>query len=223
MWKDLRWSWVVLCFFGLTSAAATNRFEGEVIALESAALRSPPPSDAVMLYGSSSFRLWTNVAAQFPRHAIVNNGFGGSQLSDLNEFFERMVAPAKPRLLLIYGGDNDVASGKSPDRVLADFRQLVQLVREHTPRTRVGFVAIKPSPSREALLDEQREVNRLIQNFVGTQRRVDFLDAATSLLDRDGRPDASYFLQDRLHLNEAGYARWMRVLGPYVEAWGRRR
>lgn len=173
-----------------------------------------------MLYGSSSFRLWSDTAARFPHHDILNRGFGGSELSDLNEFFARLVLPAAPRLLLIYGGDNDLASGKSPERVLQDFQELISLVRKQLPKTRVGFVAIKPSPSRLALLPAQNEANRLVRRYARGLRRVDFLDVASPLLREDGTPDPACFQGDRLHLNGAGYDRWMEVLGPYVQRWG---
>jgi len=215
--------WLLAVLFwggGHCGWGSTNRYEGEVSKLEAAALRNPDPTGAVMLYGSSSFRLWTNAAAQFPRHNIVNRGFGGSNLSDLNEYLERLVLPAAPRLLLIYGGDNDLAVGKSAERVLKDFQELIGWVRKHLPKARVGFIAIKPSPSRVALLEVQEEANRQIRGFARTHRRVDFLDVASSLIGADGKPDPSFFLADRLHLNRAGYDRWMEVLGPYVERWG---
>jgi lysophospholipase L1-like esterase len=215
--------WLLALLLGVVGQqawGATNRFEGEVTRMEAAARRSPAPTGAVMLYGSSSFRLWTNAAARFPHHDLLNRGFGGSELSDLNEFFDRLVLPAAPRLLLIYGGDNDIASRKSPERVLQDFKKLISLVREHLPKTRVGFVAIKPSPSRLSLLAAQNEANRQVRRYARSLRRVDFLDVASPLLREDGTPDPAYFLGDRLHLNGAGYDRWMEVLGPYVQRWG---
>lgn len=211
---------IVLVGAAVSGRAATNRFEAEVQALERAALDNPPPKGAVMLYGSSSFRLWTRAAEQFPGQTIVNRGFGGAHLSDLNEFLDRLVVPAAPRLLLIYGGDNDVAAGKSPERVLADFKELVGRVRQSLPKTRIGFVAIKPSPSREAQMAAQREANRLVRRWARRWRRVEFLDVATPLLDPAGRPDPQYFGRDRLHLNAAGYERWLQVLGPYVQRRG---
>lgn len=208
---------------GLCGWGNTNRFENEVRALEAGVRRNPPPPGAVMLYGSSSFRLWSDAATRFPRCTVVNSGFGGAHLSDLNEFFERLVVPASPRLLLVYGGDNDLAAGKSPERVLADFQELLQKVRKHLPKTRVGFVAVKPSPSRIALLEVQKEANRLVSRYARGLRRVDFLDVADPLLRTDGTPDPGCYVEDRLHLNRAGYDRWMEVLGPYVERWGPKR
>src|SRR5690606_20360412 len=120
--------------------------------------------------------------AAFPGVPIVNRGFGGSELSDLVEHFERVVIPHAPRLLLIYGGDNDIANGKSAARVLADFRELVGKVRRHLPDTEVVFVSVKPSPSRERFLDVQREANDLVRRFAEGEKGVRFIDAATPLL-----------------------------------------
>ncbi len=206
---------------GLAAAAmgavAESKFEKEVRALEERARKEGVRTGGVMLYGSSSFRLWTNAANAFPEHRIINRGFGGSHLSDLNEFFDRLVTPAAPRVLLVYGGDNDIASGKSPEQVLADFRELVGRVERRLPGTRVAFVAIKHSPSRESQMARQQEANRLVRRFARSHRLVDFIDAASPLLDAQGRPDPRFFVADRLHMNGIGYDRWAGVVGPYLK------
>ncbi len=199
--------------------AATNRWERELAAFERADRARPPVPGGVVLFGSSSFRLWTNVSALLPDARIVNRGFGGSHTSDLVEHFSRVVTPHEPRVLLVYGGDNDLASGKSAGQVVADFQALVEQVRKRLPRTRIGFVAIKPSPSRRQLLGEQRKANELVRRFARGRRRVDFLDAATPLLDARGQPDPRCFRTDELHLNSEGYARWAGVLRPYLKRW----
>lgn len=207
-------SWVCL---EIAARAATNRFELEVRVLEAADAKSDSLRHAVMLYGSSSFRLWKDVESRFPNHPVVNRGFGGSQLSDLNFFFDRLVVPAAPKVLLIYGGDNDIAAKKSPQQVLDDFRELVARAKRKLPGIRIAFLAIKPSPSRAGLLSAQSEANRQVEKFAKSVRRVDYLDVATPLLDAQGNPDPACFIQDRLHLNALGYDRWVKVLGPYLE------
>lgn len=213
--------WVAL-FALLAGAQPTpDKWEKEISGLESRLRANPPGPGAVVLFGSSSFRLWKDAETAFPGHRVVNLGFGGCQTSDLNQYFDRLVKPLQPRLILVYGGDNDLASGKTPAQVEADFRQLVAKVRSSLPRTRVGFVAIKPSPSREKLLAPQREANQRIRRFAARHRRVDFLDVARPLLDGAGRPDPGFFVEDRLHLNARGYEAWVRVLAPYVNRWDR--
>ena len=61
----------------------------------------------------------------------------------------------------------------------------------------------------------------MVRRFARSHRRVDYLDAATPLLDDTGKPDPKFFISDRLHLNEAGYARWRDLLNPYLDRWAR--
>ena len=98
------------------------RWGKDIRAFEAADKTNPPPQGAVLFIGSSSIRLWTNLAQAFPGHKVLNRGFGGSQLSDSVAFVDRIVTPYKPKLVLLYAGDNDIASGKSPERILSDFK-----------------------------------------------------------------------------------------------------
>ena len=193
------------------------RWEKEIRALEARVQAAAPGPGAVVLYGSSSFRIWTNVAAAFPSQRIVNLGFGGSTYSDLADFFDRLVPPLAPRVILLYGGDNDLAAGASPEKVVADFRRVYAKARASVPRARIAIVAVKPSPSRAKLLGAQFETNRRLRRFARWHRQVDFVDLATPLLDRKGEPDAAFFQVDRLHLNASGYDIWKKELGPYLE------
>ncbi len=213
--------WIGLMGFVPLARGQSGKWESEIVRLEAGLREAPPGAGAVVLYGSSSFRLWTNAVAAFPGHRVVNLGFGGSQLSDLNAFYDRLVRPLEPGILLIYGGDNDLASGKSPAQVEKDFRELVGRVRATSPRTRIAFVAVKPSPSRRNLLGAQREANARVKKFAAWRRRVDFVDVATPLLDSLGEPVPVFFIQDRLHLNGRGYEVWRGVVEPYLRRWDR--
>ncbi|ROI08699.1 hypothetical protein EGH90_04440 [Kaistella haifensis] len=52
---------------------------------------NPPKKDAILLLGSSSFTRWTNVSDYFPNKTIINRGFGGSSLSDLNFYSKELL------------------------------------------------------------------------------------------------------------------------------------
>ena len=99
------------------------RYEKDIRAFEAADKTNPPPQDAILFVGSSSIRLWTNLAAAFPGHKVLNRGFGGSHLSDSVTFVDRIVTPYKPKLVLLYAGDNDIASGKSPEQISVEKEQ----------------------------------------------------------------------------------------------------
>ena len=192
------------------------RFNEEIAAFPAAG--SPEiPRQPIVFVGSSSFRMWKTLESDFPDLPVVNRGFGGSHLSDLNAWLERLVVPLAPSVVLVYEGDNDLAAGKSIDRFLADLESFRERVRKHLPGVPVGFLAIKPSPSRERLLPQQEEANRRLRDWCGKDSQFTYLDVAQPLLDAAGRPDPLYFGRDRLHMNDNGYHLWRRVIGPWLE------
>ena len=177
---------------------------------------TPPPAKAYVFTGSSSVRMWDSLAADFPGKPVLNRGFGGSQLRDAAHYADQVAVRYRPRMILLYAGDNDINAGRSPQQVLADFRAFVARIRRDLPRTRIGYLAIKPSPSRAEQLPLQRQANDLIRAEAARMRDVVFIDIATPMLGADGQPRAELFLGDRLHMNRAGYALWREIVAPYL-------
>ncbi len=174
------------------------------------------PSGALLFVGSSSIRGWPT-RESFGELPVINRGFGGSQISEVNFFADRIVLPYAPKVIAFYAGDNDVAKGKSPKRVFDDYRKLVKIVHGKLPRTRIIFVSIKPSGSRWKLWPVMAEANKMIEDFSGTDRRLSYFDSATPLLKDDGKPDDKLFLKDKLHLNAAGYRIWTKAIRPMID------
>lgn len=174
------------------------------------------PSNAVLFVGSSSIRLW-HTSKCFPEIKVINRGFGGSQISDVNYFANRIALPYKPKVIVLYAGDNDVATGKSLQRVFDDFRTFVRLVHNSLPKTHIIFISIKPSLSRWAFWPLMKEANLKVKGFSEKDIRLKFVDISTVLLGRDGKPDTRLYLNDNLHLNSKGYEAWTKLLKPIIE------
>ena len=197
----------------------TNRWESDIEAFEASDKTNPPPQNAILFIGSSSIRMWTDVQEAFPKHEVFKRGFGGSELSDSVEFADRIVIPYKPKMILLYAGDNDIASGKSPERVLADFKDFVEKVHAALPQTRIGYIAIKPSLARRKLMNEMKTANGLIKDYIGQSDGLLFIDVFAPMLNAEGEPRPELFIQDGLHLNEKGYALWTSIIGPVLDKY----
>ena len=189
-------------------------FQAEIEAFERQDRAAPPPPGAVLFLGSSTIRLWTTLEQDFPGIPVVNRGFGGSQIEDSLRYAPRLVLPLKPKTIVFYAGENDLAAGRTPEQVVADFQRLAADVQTALPATRILFVSLKPSPCRAGLLDAMREVNARIRDWLQPDPRLEFVDVFTPMLDEAGAPRAELFADDRLHLNAAGYALWTRILRP---------
>ncbi len=213
----------ILAWMSAVSARAQSpensrsaRWEKSIAAFEEKDRTSPPPHNAVLFVGSSSIRFW-DVKKSFPDLEVINRGFGGSELADSVRFADRIVLPYEPRTVVLYAGDNDLASGKTPEQVAEDFRQFAKVVNERLPKARIIFLSIKPSPARWKLVDKSRTANELIAGQCKADPRLKFLDVGTSLLGADGKPRPELFRQDGLHLNAKGYEIWASLLKPHLQ------
>ena len=193
-----------------------SRWEKYIARFEAADKKQMPQPDGVLFIGSSSIRMWKTLEQDFAGLPVINRGFGGSQIADSNHFAGRIVHPYKPRQIVLYAGDNDVAGGKSPETVLADFQQFLKTVRAKLPKVRVSFIAIKPSLSRWKLSGKMAMANSLVRDACGKDMRLDYIDIWQPMLDDNGKPRPDLFLGDGLHLNAKGYALWTSIVKPHL-------
>jgi lysophospholipase L1-like esterase len=177
-----------------------------------------PPKNSILFVGSSSFRKWDDVQSYFPGYTIINRGFGGSTIPDAIRYADEIIFPYEPKQILIYEGDNDLASSDkiTPDSVLSRFTKLFTLIREKLPNTSIAFVAIKPSPSRQQLMPKMQQANSLIKNFLKNKKNTAFIDVYHKMLNKDGTPIKDIFLEDDLHMNAKGYHIWQKAIQPYL-------
>ena len=197
-------------------SAQNGTFEPEIHAFELADRLHPPAAGGVVFVGSSSIKNWTNVAADFPGVPVLNRGFGGSTLADVVQYMDRIVLRYRPRLVVLYAGDNDLAMGRSPDRLVADYQSFAARLRAKQPCTRLVFISIKPSPSRRTLMPAAREANRRIRAETARDSLQTFVDVFSPMLGPQEQPRPELYLADSLHMTRTGYLLWRRLLTPVV-------
>lgn len=173
--------------------------------------------DIILFTGSSSIRFWKDVAAYFPGHNVLNRGFGGSEMSDLLYYFDKLVLPYKTKQIFVYEGDNDIASGKKPQRILQGADSLLRLIRSKvSPGVEVIFISPKPSIARWELKDQYTVYNNLLKDWVKSKKNVKYADVWTPMLDPSGKVMQDLFIQDGLHMNKKGYDIWAGVIRKYI-------
>jgi len=172
----------------------------------------PPLKNAVLFVGSSSIQGWKSLKADFPEIDVINRGMGGSHMSDLNYYLDELVFAYQPNAIVVYEGDNDIASGKSPKTVYKDFTKFMKQVRSKWPNLPVFFISIKPSISRVGVIENMAEANALIKTYIESQDNLYYVDVFTPMLDDKGQPREDIFGHDGLHMNATGYALWTQVL-----------
>ncbi len=215
--KYCKYIFVVLVALSVQhSFAQKSPFYNEVANFKKQDSMAPPPSNAILFIGSSSFTMWKDVKEYFPGKQIINRGFGGSSLSHLIQYFDQVVQPYKPKQVVIYCGENDLTVDTvSPELVFYRFMQLFSMLRQLDNDLPIVYISIKPSPSRQSLMSRMEVTNKLIKKFLKKQPYTIFVDVYHAMLKR-GEPDESLFIADRLHMNAKGYHIWQRKLQPVL-------
>ena len=176
-----------------------------------------PPKKAVLFIGSSTFTKWTDVAAYFPGHTIINRGFGGSSLPDVIYYVKDIVYPYHPKQVVIYCGENDFTGGASAKLVAERVQQLFNAIREKYPKVRITYISIKPSPSREKYRPLMVEANTMIGAMISKMKRTNYINTYDAMFDTEGKVMTDIFLSDNLHMNAKGYAIWAKIMEPYLQ------
>lgn len=194
-----------------------ERFAGDIAAFEAADRESPPPHGAIVCVGSSSMRFWHDaIARDLAPLTIVARGFGGSNMNDALFFADRIILPYRPRAIVLYEGDNDVADGISPETIHATFGKLVARVHSALPLCRIYVLSIKPSASRWEVWPQMQRANALLRADCADDSLLTYVDVAGGMLDENGQPKPDIFLGDKLHMNRAGYRIWRDILEPVL-------
>lgn len=195
--------------------AEENPYEKTIQKFEAEDAANPPGPDRIIFYGSSSIRFW-KTDEDFADLNVLNRGFGGSVTSDALLFADRVVIKHKPRLIVFYEGDNDLASDMTPQEVFEDIQTFFRKVNRDSPDTKIIFVAIKPSIARWNLIDKIRETNNMVREYAAANPFVHFLDVEPVMLGPDGKPKPELFIADGLHLSRAGYDEWNKLIRPLL-------
>ena len=190
-----------------------GRFQNEIDRFMHWDRQNSWPDNAILFVGSSSIRMWMTHDA-FQEFPVINRGFGGAHTSDVNAFYDQVVKKYDPALIVLYVGDNDIAGDKSPEQVFEDYQKFVSRMKRDHPDAKLIFIPIKPSQSRWEFWPKMQETNRLVQEFNDSDPDLYYLDLATPLLNSEGIPEPSLYLEDQLHLSKKGYAVWESILMP---------
>ena len=195
-------------------APTADRWEATIQEFEAENRKTPPPQNAILFVGASLIRRWP-LPEYFPGMPTINRGFGGSQLADLLRYTDRIVIPHKPRIIVFFGGDNDLNAGVSPERVADLFGQIVQKFRTALPQTKLVFIPPRPSLARWGHVDKIRKAIALMKP-IAERNNVAFLDISAQIIGEDGKPRPELFVEDGLHYTPEGYRMQTAAVRPHL-------
>lgn len=171
-------------------------------------------SDAILFAGSSSIKLWSTLERDMSPYPVIQRGYGGAKLSDFVVYASRIIAPHPCRAIVIFIA-NDIAGGasdKSPEEVASLVKYTLKSIRKSHADTPVFWIAITPTAARWTVWSQIRKANDAIREVCSHNKNTWFIKTDFAFLDDKGQPRTELFRDDKLHLNQEGYAIWTRLI-----------
>ena len=201
---------------GISAKPDPDKWKSAIERFEKADQKQPPPKKGIVFTGSSSIALWKDVGKHFPEHAVINRGFGGSSLPEVNHYLDRIVINYQPKTVVLFCGGNDLATHKRlPEQVLDDFRNFVKTIHGKLPDTRIVYISIHRPPARVSQADLISRVNTLIGEECGKNPKLAFVNVHDAML-KDGKPNPELY-SDGLHPSAKAYEIWAEKLRPALK------
>ncbi|NQU43190.1 hypothetical protein HQ520_07880, partial [bacterium] len=192
-------------------------FQEELAPYEELDQNDPPPKKGILFIGSSTIREWQDLKEHMAPLPVFNRAFGGSKTWEVLHFMDRLVLPYRPKGIVYYAGDNDLATpADSPERAFEGFRLFAQRAHRELPQAHVFYVSIKPSPARWPVWDKVRQANAMARQYCEQDSRCEFIDITDILLGEDGRPRPDLYREDLLHIQPEVYKAWADRIRPYL-------
>ena len=177
------------------------------------------PDNALLFIGSSSIRLWETLAQDMAPYPVIQRGYGGAHLRDAIFFPDALLGNHQPAMIIGFIANDikgDVADEK-PAKVKRLFKFFLKQLRERQPNVPFLWVEITPTKSRWKQWDAIAKVNKKIKAYCERTPNLYFVETAKSFLNKKGRPKTELFIEDQLHLNEAGYVVWSTLIRNEIE------
>lgn len=189
-------------------------WENDIVKFEQLDRTESYPNDAILFAGSSSIKLWSTLADDLAPFPVIQRGFGGSKLSDLGVYADRIFKPHQCKAIVLFIA-NDITGSeqdKSPEEVAALFKYVLKIIRKNHPDTPVFWIEVTPTSSRWKVWPEIQKATLLIRKVCENHKNTYSIRTDFAFLNKDGNPKDQLFVTDKLHLNPQGYAIWTEII-----------
>lgn len=173
-------------------------------------------NETIVFTGSSSVRLWKKLEQSFPKHQILNTGFGGSQSSDLLYFLDDLILRYNPKKVFIYEGDNDLWAKKRPNKVIDTTEEIIRRIKAQNSNTQIILIAAKPSISRWKIRGKYKRLNRKMERLTEKDSLLYYADVWYPMLTKN-KLKTDIYIEDGLHMNQKGYDIWFQAIMNLVD------
>ncbi|MFN2454725.1 MAG: SGNH/GDSL hydrolase family protein [Pyrinomonadaceae bacterium] len=168
-------------------------------------------------------RLFTRLKHEREDARLTNFCVSGATTSDVLRTQLAAAIKARPTLLTLGIGINDVTHGASVEQFARNYEEIVARLKKETGAplvlTNIPDIALAPAVPAFARDELRRRINLFNERIKGIAERHDALIVDAYGLTRDiiaAHPE--FFSSDGFHPSDAGYEYWAKTMWPVVKS-----
>ena len=195
-------------------ANAVEYWSNEIASLEAKDKTETHPDDSILFVGSSSIRIWDDIATDMQPYHAIQRGYGGARWTDVAIFAERLITPHKFRAVVFFVA-NDISGAPNdctPAEVAGLCNYVLGEVRKHNANAPVFFIAVTPTESRFKVWPTTQAANTAVRALCNHSKNAHFIGTESVFFNANGRPRPELFRDDKLHLTRDGYILWAAAI-----------
>lgn len=149
---------------------------------------------------------------------IKNRGINGDITKGLLQRLDEIVE-SRPQKIFIEIGINDLLQGYSLDSVFLNYQNIVKLIRQKSPNTKIYIQNVLPTSrninkTERPVIDSVYKLNGKLKNF-SSENELTYIDLF-SIFNSNGKLNPKYDCGDNLHLSGSGYKEWCILIEDYI-------
>ena len=162
---------------------------------------------------TSQYGYWLMQA--HPEWTVLNRGVNGERSDQVRGRFERDVVEARPEIVVLIAGVNDVYQGRSAAQVIEQLRSMYNRAGQAGIRVVAGTIIPynTATPEQNARM---REINAWIRTQATTDPGIEFVDTRAAVASAED-PDRLIESPDDLHPSARGYRRMADAIRAVIE------
>ncbi len=167
----------------------------------------------MLLFLGDSLTEYANWRELFPGHETRNMGIAGDTTDGVLQRLDGIAALSPDKIFLMIG-INDLFMGRTPKRILDNYKEILAVLKRELPRAEVYVQSLLPVESMEGVSEGLLDVNAGLKALAG-EYGCTYIDLFTPFSDLTVgiNPDYTY---DGVHLTPEGYAAWKRAIRDFI-------
>lgn len=159
---------------------------------------------ALWFVGSSSIHRWNSLQRDMAPWNAHNRGINSATFEQILPRFAHIDrSMPRPAAIILYAGENDIASGRPVRTIVHELATFLDLRSQLLGDVPVLVLSSKPSPGRWHFFGDQKLLNAAVTRLLPQMANAHYGDITTPLLK--GGTLGDNYGADGVHMNAAGY------------------